>query len=173
MKKFFKFLKIPVALCTAAALFGFYYKQIPSEYSCYPGQAPSDSVIYTLEGESAEGESYSAKVKLFGLLPIKDATVHQISQKQLTVLGTPFGVKLYTKGVIVVDTEEESPGVKAGIQVGDIILTYNNEEIRSNADLREQVQKCGGKRQKAIMPRLPQIRYALPARRPWLPGLLR
>ncbi len=153
MKKFLKFLRIPAALCTAAALFGFYYTQIPSEYSCYPGQSPTDSVIYTLEGESAEGESYSAKVKLFGLLPIKDATVHQISQKQLTVLGTPFGVKLYTKGVIVVDTEESSPGVEAGIQVGDIILTYNNEEIHSNADLREQVQKCNGERQKATIRR--------------------
>ena len=35
------------------------------------------------------------------------------------------------------------------MQVGDIILTYNNTVIRSNEELAEQVQKCEGTKQKA------------------------
>lgn len=156
MKKFFKIIKIPAAFATAAALLCLYFYRIPTEYTCYPDQPPAASSLYTLEAESptahqAQTDHYTAKVKLFGLLPIKDATVHRITQKSLVVLGTPFGVKLFTKGVIVIDAEEGSAGIAAGIQVGDIILSYNDKEVRSNEELRAQVQLCQGKKQKVTL----------------------
>ena len=156
MKKFLKIIKIPVAFATAAALLCLYFYRIPSEYTCYPDQTPATSALYTLDAESPtalqeQSDSYTAKVKLFGLLPIKDATVHRITQKSLVVLGTPFGAKLYTKGVIVIDAEEGSAGIAAGIQVGDIILSYNDKVVRSNEELREQVQLCQGKKQKVTL----------------------
>ncbi|MBQ8893444.1 MAG: SpoIVB peptidase [Clostridia bacterium] len=153
MKKFLKWIISLAMIAGLTVLIGNYITQIPTVYNCYPGEEPENSVFYTLdaETETAGGSenSYTAKIKLFGFLPIKDATVHRISQKQLVVLGTPFGVKLYTKGVIVVDAEEGSAAVEAGIQVGDIILSYNNAEIRSNEELAAQVQKCEGTKQKA------------------------
>ncbi len=156
MKNFLKIIKIPVAFATAAALLCLYFYRIPTEYTCYPDQPPAVSSLYTLEAESPaaqqqEADHYTAKVKLFGLLPIKDATVHRITQKSLVVLGTPFGVKLYTKGVIVIDAEEGSAGIAAGIQVGDIILSYNDQVVRSNEELRAQVQLCQGKKQKVTL----------------------
>ena len=151
MKKSQKIIKSSIAIAVVLALLCLYFYRIPSVYTCYPDQPPATSSLYTLEAVQQETDRYTAKVKLFGLLPIKDATVHKITQKSLVVLGVPFGVKLYTKGVIVIDAEEESAGVKAGIQVGDIILSYNNKEVRSNEELKEQVQLCQGKKQKVTL----------------------
>ncbi len=153
MKKVLKWVSYLTAIAFLLSGFGIYVSQIPTVYHCYEGDVPAEDYLYTLDAETPtamqEGEKdYQAKIKLFGLLPIKDATIRTIAQKQLTVLGTPFGVKLYTKGVIVVDAEEGSAGIEAGIQVGDIILSYNGTEVRSNEELREQVQQCGGERQK-------------------------
>ncbi len=154
MKKAIKWISIFTLPVLLLASLGFYVSRIPTVYHCFPGEEPSGSVFYTLEADTptagrAESDSYTAKVKLFGLLPIKNALINRITQKQLVVLGTPFGVKLYTKGVIVVDAEEGSPAVEAGIQVGDIILSYNNKEIKSNDELAKEVQQCAGQRQKA------------------------
>ncbi len=153
MKKLLK-ISLPIlCLLLVGALVGYGVYRIPGSFSYYVGTEPPVDFYYTLETDasvSAErtDTTYKAKVKLFGFLPIRDATVHRLSQKQLIPLGTPFGVKLYTKGVIVVDAEEGSPGVKAGIQVGDIIQSYNGVEITSNSDLKKQVNLYEGKAQK-------------------------
>ena len=145
MKKYLKWLVGTVTVAALTVLSVIYIARIPTVYHCFPGEQPATGVFYTVETTT----DYKAKVKLFGLLPIKDATVKEIQQKQLVVLGQPFGVKLYTKGVIVVDAEEGSTAVSAGIRVGDIILSYNDTVIRSNEELAEQVQLCRGVKQKA------------------------
>lgn len=151
MKKLKRALRLLIGIGLVAALSGYGIYKIPTTYTCYPDQLPESSAFFTFEtkDQRQDEDSYTAKIKLFGLLPIKDATIREISQKQLIALGSPFGIKLYTKGVIVVDTEKESPGVEAGIEVGDIILSYNGVEVRSNEALREQVQLSEGKPQKA------------------------
>ena len=153
MKKFLRCVAYLAAFAYLCSGFCLYVSQIPTVYHCYPGQQPEGDLFYTLSadaqaGKQTERNEYTAKIKLFGLLPFKNATIKQISQKQLTVLGTPFGVKLYTKGVIVVDAEEGSAGLEAGVQVGDIVLSYNNVEIHSNEELRAQVEKSDGQKQK-------------------------
>ena len=154
MKKTVRLISFLAGISITLSLLGFYVSRIPDTYNCYPGEDPAGSTFYTLEADAQtiagnqEG-SYTAKIKLFGFLPIKNATINQIAKKQLVVLGSPFGVKLYTKGVIVVDAEAGSAGVEAGIQVGDIILSYNNVEVRSNEELKAQVMQSGGEKQKA------------------------
>ncbi len=152
MKKCLRFFAYFLAAAYLFSGFGIYLSQIPTLYHCYPGEEPKTDLYYTLDADAetlnqGEPEGYTAKIKLFGLLPFKDATIRKIAQKQLVVLGTPFGVKLYTKGVIVVDAEEGSTGIEAGIRVGDVILSYNNTEVRSNEELREQVQLSQGQKQ--------------------------
>lgn len=66
--------------------------------------------------------------------------------------GTPFGVKLYTDGVIVIDTEEivngdyrSCPAEEAGIKKGDIIISADGKDVMSNDGLAEIINSSMGK----------------------------
>jgi len=153
LKKLTKFSAYLAAAAFLLSGFGICVAEIPTVFNCRPGEEPSDAAFYTVETEGSESERYTAKVKLFGLLPIKDATIREIEQKQLVVLGTPFGTKLYTKGIVVADAEADSPAAKAGIQPGDIILSYNGVEVSSNEELAEQISKYRGEPQEVVIRR--------------------
>ncbi|GLC32442.1 SpoIVB peptidase [Clostridium omnivorum] len=81
-----------------------------------------------------------AKVKLLGLLPIKSVSVKAVpSEVMLYPGGQPLGVKISTKGVLVVALSDietakgkvTSPGASSGIQIGDSIIKINKKEISS------------------------------------------
>lgn len=66
--------------------------------------------------------------------------------------GTPFGVKLYTDGVVVVGTEEiifggkrTSPAEDAGITDGDVIYSVNGKKVNSNKELSNLINSSGGR----------------------------
>ena len=95
-------------------------------------------------------------ISIFGLnfgddKDAKDA-VQIVSQKMLVPGGQSIGVKMNVKGVLVVGLEEieteisvESPGYDAGLQVGDKILSVNDEEVFSADDVMKLVSKSGQK----------------------------
>lgn len=60
--------------------------------------------------------------------------------------GVPFGLTMYTGGVIVVNVREEddSPAYAAGIRENDLILSADGEEVSSNEQLKEIVSRSGG-----------------------------
>ncbi|WP_405344763.1 SpoIVB peptidase [Ruminococcus sp.] len=60
--------------------------------------------------------------------------------------GVPFGLTMYTGGVIVVNVREEddSPAYAAGIRENDLILSADGEEVSSNEQLKEIVSESGG-----------------------------
>lgn len=97
------------------------------------------------------GNTYSVELKAFGLFPISSVNVEVVDEMQVAVLGTPFGMKLYTEGVLVVDaTDVETadgkvnPALNAGIKKGDYILSVNGNEIHSNEDLSAIVENSNG-----------------------------
>ena len=88
-----------------------------------------------IKKEAAAQASSTAPIKqdvdlfLFGVIPVKTATVETIPKVMLAPCGTPFGVKILTDGVIVVGLNEIStengsrnPAKEAGIRTGDIII---------------------------------------------------
>lgn len=100
---------------------------------------------------SKVGDEYSVTLKAFGVFPVSKARVEVVDEMQVVVLGTPFGMKLFTEGVLVVDaTDVETangkvnPALKAGIKKGDYILSVNGNEIHSNEDLSEIVESSNG-----------------------------
>lgn len=65
--------------------------------------------------------------------------------------GMPFGVKLYTDGLIIigfsdVDSKEgvTAPAKDAGMQVNDIIISANGKDVESAADFIDIVENSGG-----------------------------
>ncbi|WP_139377167.1 SpoIVB peptidase [Halobacillus hunanensis] len=87
----------------------------------------------------------------FAGIPLKKTDVRKMKDIRLVPGGHSVGVQLQTKGVLVVghhlvnENKEEStsPGEKADIQVGDILLKGNGEELNSMEELSEIVDKSG------------------------------
>ena len=81
------------------------------------------------------------KLSLFGDIKIKDVNVAVVPKTTVIPLGTAIGMKLYTKGVLVVgmsqikdeNNEKKKPYENSGIEQGDTILAINNNEV-SNTD---------------------------------------
>lgn len=111
-------------------------------------------------GETLGQGKYTAKVKLFGVLPIKTVDISIFEKQNIIPLGVAFGVKLYTDGVIIVDITDflhdgkiQNPAYDAGLREGDIILSYNGVKVKSNEDLIEQVKLSNGNPQIATVRR--------------------
>lgn len=91
------------------------------------------------------------KLSLLGL-NLKTITTHLFSTVKVIPLGNLVGLKLYTKGVLVVGTSEikgvdnkvYKPYEDAGIQQGDTIIEINGEEIETTDELMLCVSKCNG-----------------------------
>lgn len=95
-----------------------------------------------------------AKVSLLGLLSVKSVSVKAIPN-DITLYpgGQPVGVKLNTKGVLVValsDVETDvgkvtSPAAVSGLQVGDSVIKINDVSINSAEQVSNIVNSCEGK----------------------------
>ncbi|MBR2021181.1 MAG: hypothetical protein IJ939_01980, partial [Clostridia bacterium] len=102
---------------------------------------------------NADGVSSAVTVeaKLFGAIPIKKVNVNIISDTRLVPCGNVFGVKFFTKGVLVVRLSEietkngfVSPAREAGICEGDIIQSINGIEVNTVEEMAYAVENSGG-----------------------------
>jgi stage IV sporulation protein B len=96
----------------------------------------------------------NAHVTLFGMLPIKSVSVESIpSEMSVYPGGQPIGVKLNTKGVLIIalsDIEtakgkKASPAAQVGVQIGDSILKVNNKDIKTAEQLSQEINNSNGK----------------------------
>ncbi|MBR7132495.1 MAG: SpoIVB peptidase [Clostridia bacterium] len=104
------------------------------------------------------GEQYDVSLKMFGVIPISTVSVEVVDELHVAVLGNLFGMKLYTEGVLVVETTEVEtekgnvkPAEKAGIKTGDYILSVDGEEITTNEDLSRAVEKSNGEKMQLVI----------------------
>lgn len=87
------------------------------------------------------------QIKLLGLIPVKSVSVSKINDLEVYPGGINVGIKLSTKGVLVVGHSEiqsvegkiESPAKTSGIELGDVLIKINGEEIQSSKDLSKKV----------------------------------
>lgn len=96
--------------------------------------------------QSASKLEYEAL--LFGVLPVKTVNVSTGTAKKVSVAGTPFGIKMFSDGVMVVGFSEiltstgyQSPAKLAGIKMGDIIVKMNGIQTKSNSDVENIITK--------------------------------
>lgn len=98
------------------------------------------------------GASRALELRLFGVIPVKTTRVSVISQQQVTPGGTAFGIKLFTKGVIIVDLNAIPtpsgalcPGKEAGLEKGDVLLSVDGQEVNSNEEVASIIAASGGR----------------------------
>ncbi len=103
------------------------------------------------EAAVTKNGSYSAELCLFGTIPIKTVRVTSVNSLTLVPGGMPFGVKMFTSGVIVVgmgDVESRNgrscPAKDAGLELGDVVITVNGRYISGNDALLGEVNDSEG-----------------------------
>jgi len=97
------------------------------------------------------GNCYSINLNLFRSVPIKQVQVHVVERKMVIPGGTPFGIKMFTEGVMIVGmsdiqvgTENVNPAKEAGLKVGDILTHIDGEKVTGNTDVAEYISSSGG-----------------------------
>ena len=102
----------------------------------------AESVNLSQDAGRGESRTESAQLRLFGLFPIKTIEVCRVGDAAVIPCGSPFGIKMLTKGVMVIDVagfesdgQIVSPASDAGIRAGDIIIAVSGKSIRCNDDI--------------------------------------
>lgn len=66
--------------------------------------------------------------------------------------GEPFGIKLISNGVMVVDLQKgDCPAKNCGIKIGDIILCVNGKSVSSNSEISQLIRNCDGQTIKLVI----------------------
>lgn len=92
---------------------------------------------------AAQEEPARISIKLLGMIPVKQISVHVREDITLVPGGSSIGVTLHTRGALVVGVstislsngEQVSPAAAAGVQAGDLIEKINGVEIKDAAHL--------------------------------------
>lgn len=157
MKKFFKlFFCLLIASSTIIfSLIAYAESKVEEEYfvsdikklsiNCgLPVSINSNEKISRAGAVKNKNTKYNAELKLFNVFPVANTDINIISAKSVDVLGTPFGIKIYTDGVLVTslksfysDGVECCPAKEAGLKAGDYIITVNGVYVYSNKDMKK------------------------------------
>lgn len=160
LRKYIKSFVFAAALSAAFALY--VGSRIPD--SLYFTQGSSVEIkslpIVTLETENTSAARavgttsgnlrYTAK--LFGTIPLKTVNVSFSPVRKVAVAGTPFGIKMFSDGVMVVGFSDietpfgyKSPAQAADIRTGDVIIKFNDTKIESIDDVENYIKQNGNK----------------------------
>jgi len=97
------------------------------------------------------GEFFEVDLKIFGFIPLSTVNVEVVDDMYVQVLGEPFGMKIYTDGVLVIELVDiitnfgtKNPALDAGIEVGDYIKSVNGRVVTCNEDVLELVTESNG-----------------------------
>ncbi len=102
-------------------------------------------------GSARQDASRNVTLTLFGAIPIKTVRAVEVEARSVQVCGTPFGVKMFSDGVLVVAFSDqytglgtENPAKEAGLKLGDLIVSAGGRPVRSNEELNQAITAAGG-----------------------------
>lgn len=109
---------------------------------------------------SAKSTNPTTQIKMFGVIPVKEASVVQGKRRYVIPSGESFGIKLYTDGVIVVGVSSvdgengtQNPATEVGIKVGDIIEEVDGQKVNTTDEMQDKIANCNGKALSIILKR--------------------
>ena len=150
-----------IITATVWALIGYYTAAMPQQFCVTEGKTLRlDGVVTAVRDSDNEtarqaalvnGTTHNETLRLFGIFPIKTVRVQVVEQPVVVVAGVPFGIKLYTDGVLIVgftdvDTSAgpANPARTAGLRVGDVVVSVNGRAVNTNEELKAAVESSGG-----------------------------
>ena len=96
--------------------------------------------------------SQNVTLALFGAIPVKTVRSVQVETRSVQVGGTPFGIKMFSDGALVVAFSDqytslgtENPAKEAGLKLGDLIVSAGGRAIRSNEELTQAITAAAGR----------------------------
>ncbi|WP_283608817.1 SpoIVB peptidase [Faecalispora anaeroviscerum] len=151
-----------LTLLTGSAV-GYYHNTLPDQFRVTAGtklrlNQTGLSIIdavnkneITASALKSANQNYHAQLMLFDVIPIKTVSVKVVEEKLLVPCGTPFGIKMFTNGVMVVgvaDIESAgkmvNPAAVAGVKVGDIITAINGKAVTQNSQVAKLIESSAG-----------------------------
>ena len=124
----------------------------PPFVSASLGSLPEGTGVSYGENRQPFYSSLLADTKVFGIIPLKKVNVNVFKEITLYPGGMPFGVKLYTEGVIIagiadVDTKggKLSPAKECGLKVGDVIKMIDGKAVNTVEEVSAAVENSGNK----------------------------
>ncbi len=157
--------RLGILLCELAVLaavgLGWVYSSLPDTIYVEQGQQVQLARLPFLRAQADLGArdtaatsrtgSFNTTLSIEGLLPVK--TVHTIVTQRpaVTVCGTPFGVKMFSDGALIVaftdistQTGDANPAKEAGLRLGDLIVSVGGKTTRSNEELSDAIRAADG-----------------------------
>lgn len=145
-----------VLLCLQIALPDSYYVVQGERFSLNGGwfKIKSSGWVDNMPPElvSRAGNEYAMRLSLPGGAVIKTISVKVVERDMVIPAGTPFGIKMFTDGVMVVGLSDldfggkaVNPAKNAGIRTGDIILSIDGKKISYNEDVGKIVNGSSGR----------------------------
>ncbi|MDR2525423.1 MAG: SpoIVB peptidase [Oscillospiraceae bacterium] len=167
MKKAVRQITVFLSLCCCMifAFLGYGMASLPEELSVTERALPVLSAPYSAQNTEItntgakvsqttalqEGTVREAAIRLFGIIPVKSAKITTTKRSYVTVGGDVFGIKLYTRGVLVAKTDlvstengNENPAQKAGLRSGDLITEINGAAVNRKSEVAAAIESSEG-----------------------------
>ncbi len=168
MKKLFKFFSL-LGLGIASVIFVFVFlgeKHFPDSIHLIENEELHGTAIYSLSNSqksdavrsansnamyAANGDaSYTVNISVLNTIPVKSSTVTVEKRQYVVPSGDIFGVKIFTDGVLIVGMDDVftdngaiNPAKEAGLKVGDVIVSVNDQPVSKTIQLTDAIKNAG------------------------------
>ncbi|UOF90094.1 SpoIVB peptidase [Fodinisporobacter ferrooxydans] len=100
----------------------------------------------------------SVVLKLFGVIPLKTVQVHVVPDLKVIPGGQSIGVKIHSKGIMVVGynlvrdgVKTISPAEQANIRIGDVITEIDGKTVKNVDQVAKWIQQAGENHQEMVL----------------------
>lgn len=157
-RKFLWYALVGTLLSLFILIYGTMKDHIPDEIFVY-GDEETDwetffqepLISYDETVEVSQNGSYQIRCKWLGVLPLKTIKVHTVEKQEVLVSGSPVGIYMETKGVLVIDSGEitDREGIRRTpaehiIQSGDYICEIDGKVLTGKRQLMQLVRENQG-----------------------------
>ena len=113
-----------------------------SEFSLFPFSIINkehDKNCLSQKEMNGSSPAIKSHLKFLNVFPVKTVYVNVTPKRKVVPCGTPFEVKIYSKGIMITNIAEVNTGISvksptkdAGLKKGDVITSVDGQEVNSN-----------------------------------------